>query len=222
METSRNAAIKDYINSLFIREDVDLLNAKKCNAILPNIAIPENVGKLLYLLTKLQNPKRILEIGTLGGYSTIWFAKAAPEAHIITLEVNPDHASIALDNFKSCNLLERIQLLEGDARATLQHFVETEEPPFDLIFLDADKENYPLYLPLMLKISRPGTLILTDNLIPKDEQINKSLPQDGISNGTYLYNSLLAAEKRLETILITTIVGSKGRLDALGASIVIE
>lgn len=217
----RNIDIKNYICSFFVKEDQDLLSIKKCasDVGLPKIAIPENVGKLLYILTKLQKPQRILEIGTLAGYSTAWLAKAAPEAKIITLECNSKHASIARTNFQNAHL-SQIEVLEDDALKTLQFLIEQKEEPFDLIFLDADKEGYPNYFPYLLKLSKTGTMLLTDNLIPKETPVNNPSTKEIEAIKTYQYNSLLAECPHIETILVTNIVGEKGRIDALGVSLV--
>lgn len=218
----RNADIKSYICQLFAKEDEDLLSIKESASYagLPKIAISENVGKLIYIFTKLQKPKRILEVGTLAGYSTAWLAKGAPDAKIITLECDPKHATVARSNFKQTHLNHRIEIIEDDASNTLNSFVESQEEPFDLIFLDADKKGYPKYLPYLLKLSKPGTLLLTDNLIPREEQINQPASNDLEATNIYHYNSLLSENPNLETILITTIVGDNGRVDALGVSII--
>jgi predicted O-methyltransferase YrrM len=222
MTKSRTQQISDYIRSTFVKEE-DLFLAIKRHAqqeALPNIAVPENVGKLLYLFTKLQKPKRILEIGTLAGYSTMWFASAAPDATITTIECNQKYANVARDNFKRSDLGNKIELIVENALKVLERYIQDGEPPFDLIFLDADKEGYPHYLPLMLALSRPGTLLLTDNLIPKHGEIKIPPPHDNIAASTYRYNELLTSHPKLETILVPTIVGEEGRIDALGISLV--
>lgn len=222
MTSNRNADVKSYICYHFAKEDSILQSAKKraVEAHLPHIAIPENVGKLIYMLVKLHKPKRILEIGTLAGYSTLWLAKGAPDAAIITLESNPEHAAVARENFKNAHLENKIELIEADAIESLKLFVERKERPFDLIFLDADKEAYPEYLPYLLTLSQPGTLLLTDNLIPKEDRINRPDPNDVNATSIYRYNSILAEHPHIETILITTIVGDCGRIDALGVSLI--
>ena len=222
MTSNRSAEIKKYICQTFVKEDQNLLDAKKHakDAGLPNISVPENVGKLLSMLTKLHKPERILEVGTLGGYSTLWLAKGAPDAKIITLEFDPKHAMIARENFQKAGKQNQILVIEGDAILTLTHFHETGEPPFDLIFLDANKEGYPLYLPLLLKLSKPGTLLLTDNLLPKENSINHPTQNDLEATGTYQYNDILASHPYIDTILVTTIVGEQGRIDALGVSLI--
>jgi predicted O-methyltransferase YrrM len=221
-KNERNAEIKNYICDYFAKEDKDLLAVKEqaLKAGLPNIAIPENVGKLIYILTKLRKPQHILEVGTLAGYSTIWLARAAPEARIITLECNPKHASIARENFQNLNLNNRIEIIEADAIQALRSLIEYYEQPFDLIFLDAEKKDYPIYLPYLLQLSKSGTLLLTDNLIPKAAKINAPASSELEAIKTYDYNLMLASYPTIETILVTTIVGDEGRTDALGVSLI--
>jgi predicted O-methyltransferase YrrM len=222
MTLERNAAIKRYIFDTFVEED-EMLRAIKRSMItggLPVIAVPENVGKVLYLLARLRSPKRILEIGTLAGYSTLWLARGAPTAHITTIEGSAHHASVASVNFAAAQINERVRLIQGNAEETLNSLIEEGEAPFDLIFLDADKENYPTYLPLMMSLSQPGTLILSDNLIPKEGGIGAPAANDLGAQGIYRYNQMLAADDRLESILLPMIVGDSGRVDALGLTLV--
>lgn len=216
----RNAAISDYIAATFVKESAPLQEAKKSSLQkgIPDISVPKSEGKLLYMLTLLQKPQRILEIGTLTGYSTLWFAQAAPSATIISLEYDPKHAELARENFKKTDY--NIQVLEGDAFDLLKEMVEQKVTPFDLIFLDADKDSYPTYLPYLLDLSKAGTMLLSDNLIPREVTINSPQKTDVQAQGIYKYNSLLANHPRLETILIPTIIEKWGRLDALGISIV--
>lgn len=217
MSDIRHAEIKSYIARLFVSETEAMQMAKQRakSAELPNIAVPENVGKLLSFFAKLQKPKRILEIGTQAGYSTLWLAQGAPDAEILTLECDPACARLARENFQAH---PRIQVIEGDALETLRSFITNKAEPFDLIFLDADKEGYPIYLPYLVNLARPGTLLLTDNLIPKAEPIDNPAHTNQIATQTYIYNKLLAAHPKLDTILIPTIVGEQGRIDALGIS----
>ncbi|MDB6081180.1 MAG: putative O-methyltransferase [Chlamydiia bacterium] len=217
----RNAAISEYITATFVHENDALGKAKKSSLQkgIPDISVPKAVGKLLYMLSLLQKPKRILEIGTLTGYSTLWLAQGAPDAEIITIEFDPKHAEIARSNFKRSS--SKIHLLEGDAADLLTDMITTKVEPFDLIFLDADKDSYPTYLPLIIALSRPGTLLLSDNLIPREAEINSPKSTDVQATGVYAYNTLLALHSRLETILVPTIVEKWGRLDALGISIVL-
>lgn len=213
----RNAQVKDYINSFFCHEEEFLLfareNSKKEG--LKEIHVPANVGKMLYLLAKIQSPKNILEIGTLGGYSTLWLAKAlSKEGRILTLECEQKHADVAGEHIKRAGFQDQVEIRVGDALESLSSLNET----FDLIFIDADKEQYPLYLDFAVKLSRPGTLILSDNLIPKRGPIRNPDPRDVEALAIYAHNQKMAQHPRLESTLFTTIVGDKGRLDALGVA----
>ncbi|MBI2742431.1 MAG: O-methyltransferase [Chlamydiales bacterium] len=224
MSLERNIEIKKYICSLFVNED-EILKTVRTNSKkerLPDIQVPSNVGKLLYMLTKLHAPKRVLEIGTLGGYSTIWIARAmGAEGRIISLDIDAHNIRVAKEHLALAGLQERVEIRFGRATELLQQMVESKEEPFDLIFIDADKVSYPDYLEYAVKLSSPGTLILSDNLIPKGGEIGGRGPdmQDE-EKGIYKFNQQMASHPRLETILIPTIVGEKGRIDALGLSIV--
>jgi predicted O-methyltransferase YrrM len=219
--SQRNAEIKNYICTHFAQEDQDLLTVTKNakSAEIPEIAVSSDIGKIIYLLAKLHRPKRILEVGTLAGYSTTWLSKAAPEAKIITLEYNPNFASVAKANFKELNLDHQIRIIEGDAKASMEKLIDEKTSPFDLIFLDAFNEEYPDLLPYILKLSSPGTMLLTDNLIPKEGQINFDEGRDLEAVKTYEYNAMLTRLPNVETVFIPTIVGKKGRTDALAVSI---
>ena len=216
----RNAAISYYIAETFVKESEDLQNAKKSSLQkgIPDISVPKAEGQLLYILTLLKNPKRILEIGTLTGYSTLWLAEGAPQAEIITIERDPKHAAIARENFKDTK--HNITIIEGNAVEILQELILKNSTPFDLIFLDADKDNYLIYLPLILKLAAKGALLLSDNLIPRETQINAPKAADAQATNIYKYNTLLANHPQLKTALAPTIVEKWGRLDALGISII--
>jgi predicted O-methyltransferase YrrM len=189
--------------------------------LLPSIEVPSTVGKLLYTLAKIHKPKRILEIGTLAGYSTIWLARALPpEGELLTIEFDQMHARVARENIENAGFSSQVTVIEGVASLILERMVGEKEEPFDLIFIDADKENYPLYLKFVLELSHPGSLILSDNLIPKETEIGSPDPSDIQACGIYKYNQEISTHPRLESILVTTIVGEKGRVDALGVSLV--
>jgi predicted O-methyltransferase YrrM len=224
-ELTRNQRIKDYISILCGTED-DVLAPIKEEAKahdLPDIHVPAHVGKLIHLIARLSSPKRVLEIGTLAGYSTIWLARALPVGgKLITIEGVPLHAEIAEENLKRAGLAESVEVRIGNAEATLKKMIETGEEPFDLIFIDADKENYPRYLELSLSLAKPGTVILADNLIPKGrpDEINSPHPKDLDARAIYAFNKAFVSHPKLDSVLATTIVGESGRVDALGISIV--
>lgn len=219
----RNIHIKNYINSLFAEEDPILTAVRERSkaAGFPNIHVPSTVGKLLYCLAKIQRPQRILELGTLGGYSTIWLARAlSPEGRMISIDRIPLHVSVSRENVRHAGLQDQVEVREGDASDMLIEMAANQEKPFDLIFIDANKDDYPLYLNLILPLTRSGTLILSDNLIPKEQEIGNPAPNDVEAQGIYQFNERIAKDPLFESILATTIVGEKGRVDALGISIV--
>lgn len=215
--------VKAYICNRFSTEDLVIEKARilaEKEALKP-IHVPANVGKMLYLLARLQNAKRVLEIGTLGGYSTLWLAKALPtDGKLITLECEKKNIEVAEKNFRSAGLQDLIEIRHGFASELMQQMIAEKEESFDLIFIDADKENYSDYLTLGLHLSRKGTLILSDNLIPKRGEIGFPDHRDKEALGIYAYNEIIAHHPGLEVALFPTIVGENGRIDALGVAIV--
>jgi predicted O-methyltransferase YrrM len=180
---------------------------------LPPIAVTANQGKLLNLLVRIHGARRVLEIGTLGGYSTIWLARALPPGgELVTLEANPDYAEVAAANIAAAGLADVVQLHVGPALETLPGLA-AEGVPFDFIFIDADKQNNPGYLEWSLKLSRTGTVIVCDNVV-RDGAI---LDPDGIDprgavgavQGIRRFYELLGAESRVSATAMQT-VGAKG------------
>jgi predicted O-methyltransferase YrrM len=222
--TARAIQIKNYITDLFAKEDDSLQAIRTISREkgLPEIEVPEAVGRLIYSLAKIQRPKRILEIGTLAGYSTLWLAKALREdGFLISLELNESNALIAKENIGLSGFFNKVEIRVGSADSLMDAMIEKGEEPFDLIFIDADKESYLSYLDRAIELSREGTLILSDNLIPKGEEIGAYHPSYTAGNSIYAFNEAIAAHPRLESTLVTTIVGNSGRIDALGLSIVV-
>ncbi len=161
-------AVDGYISGLFAKEDAALTSAlqEMSAAGMPEISVSPVLGKFLHMLARLAGARRILEIGTLGGYSTIWLGRALPEdGCLITLEIDPAHARVARRNLARAMLLGTVEVREGPALEVLPKLIAAGEEPFDLIFIDADKESYLEYFELSLKLSRPGTLIAADNVI---------------------------------------------------------
>ncbi len=176
---------------------------------LPDIQVSPLQGKLLYLLAKLGNVRRILEIGTLGGYSTIWLARALPsEGHLITLELEPKHAQIAEANVTRAGLAHLVEIQVGPALRSLAKLVEHGEAPFDLIFIDADKPSYSGYLELALKLSRRGTLIVLDNVVRRGDVVDDASSDLNVQ-GIRELNERLHRFGNLESTVIQT-VGVKG------------
>lgn len=177
---------------------------------LPPINISPNEGKLLYLLAKIAGARRILEIGTLGGYSALWFASALPvDGQLVTLEVVTAYATIARQNLERAGLLGRVDIRLGDARHTLDRMIATDESAFDIVFIDADKEGYPAYLDYALQLTHSGSLILADNVI-RDGKV--ATAADESSRAIHEFNQKLAGNPRLETILLPVL---RGKVDGL-------
>jgi predicted O-methyltransferase YrrM len=204
-------AVDRYISDLLVPPDRALEAALQASdqAGLPPINVAPNQGKFLHLLAKMQGAKRILEIGTLGGYSTIWLARALPVGgRLITLEFEPKHAEVARKNFAQAGLADIVELRLGPALETLKHLVAEKCRPFDFIFIDADKPGYPDYFIWALKLSRRGTCIVADNIIRQGAVIETN-HDDLRVQGVRRFNELLAAEPRVTATAIQT-VGSKG------------
>jgi predicted O-methyltransferase YrrM len=208
-------AVDQYIDENLIPPDPILDEVLRVNAAasLPSIDVAPNQGKLLYLLAKIQGAIRILEIGTLGGYSTIWLARALPsdpdsKAKLITLEVSPEHAKVALSNIDRAGLTSVVELRLGPALDSLAQLHREQTPPFDLIFIDADKPSLAAYLDWSLKLSRLGTVILCDNVIRKGAVINAQDDDPSVQGARRLFESL-KANPHLDATSLQT-VGSKG------------
>ncbi|HFK9552149.1 O-methyltransferase [Enterobacter hormaechei] len=166
-------SVDTYMISSLIPEDEVLQSVLENNkrAGLPEHDVAANQGQLLALFVRMTQARRILEIGTLGAYSSIWMARALPpDGKLITLEADPKHAAVARQNIHLAGLSDRIELIEGPALKSLENFGDV--PPFDLIFIDADKPNNPGYLEWSLHYSRPGTVIIGDNVVRDGEVIN--------------------------------------------------
>jgi len=179
------------------------------NAGLPAIDVSPLQGKLLYLLAKMQAAKTILEIGTLGGYSTIWLARALPpDGRLVTLEMEPKHALVAQQNIERAQLTPQVNIVVGPALESLPKIKAEKGGPFDLIFIDADKPNTWSYFQFALELARSGTLIIADNVVRKGEIIDAT-SQDPSVQGMRLFTERLAQEARVEATAIQT-VGAKG------------
>jgi predicted O-methyltransferase YrrM len=200
-----------YITDLMVPADPVLQRTLETSdaAGLPPISVAPNQGKLLLLLAQAMGAKRILEIGTLGGYSTIWLARALPaDGHLITLEADPKHAEVAQANIATAGLAAVVDVRLGLAGESLAQLVAEKCRPFDLIFIDADKEGYPEYFEWALKLARRGTLIIADNIVRYGEVANPKSDDPRVI-GVRRFNDLVAAEPRVSGTVIQT-VGSKG------------
>lgn len=211
--------IDTYIEKLFVPPDEALEAALRDAEAeqLPAIHVSPNQGKLLYLLARLAGARRILEIGALGGYSTIWLAKALPAGgRVITLEIDPKHAEIARRNLARAVPDVRTEVRVGNAAALLEQMIAARDAPFDLVFIDADKPAYRQYLELALQLSRSGTVILADNLI-RHGRVLEPTPDDENVRGAKAYNEAIASHPRLESIVLPII---RDTIDGLSLSIV--
>jgi predicted O-methyltransferase YrrM len=188
---------------------MDSILKANAEAGLPAIDVSPNQGKLLYLLAKLKGVKNILEIGTLGGYSSVWLARALPEdGHLVTLEFSEKHAKVAYENIRNAGLENKIDIIEGPALETLPTLKNKGFSYFDLIFIDADKPNNPNYFKWALELSRPGTVIIADNVVRNGKVIEDDT-EDLNVRGIRQFIDLLSAESRIDSTAIQT-VGSKG------------
>jgi predicted O-methyltransferase YrrM len=211
MNQEQWTAVDRYIAETVVPSDPALEAAIEAStkADLPAIAVTPNQGKLLQIFARLVQARRILEIGTLGGYSTIWLARALPEdGRLISLELNPKHAEVARGSIARAGLLKKVEIRLGRALDTLPTLAAEAIGPFDLIFIDADKASIPEYFKWSLKLSRVGSLIIVDNVVRKGAVIEAD-SSDADVQGVRRLNEMLATEKRVTATTIQT-VGSKG------------
>ncbi|MGH3145056.1 MAG: O-methyltransferase [Rubrobacter sp.] len=204
--------IDAYVEDLFSPPDEALEAAlrESRRAGLPEINVSPNEGRLLQLFTELVGARQILEIGTLGGYSAIHFARALPEdGTLLSLELEERHAEVARSNVERAGLSEKVEIRVGDARGQLAAMTESGEGPFDLVFIDADKEGYPEYLSWSLRLSRPGSLILADNTVRGGSVLD---PQDGSARATREFNERVARDPGLSGIVLPLI---RERIDGI-------
>ena len=212
MTQEKWTAVDTYLNALFVPSDpaLDKALAASSAAGLPAIAVSPTQGKLLYLLAQMQNARKILEIGTLGGYSTIWLARSLPAGgRVITLEVSPKHAEIAKENITAAAVAEKVEIRIGPALESLPKLLAENQGPFDLIFIDADKENNAPYLEWALRPSRRGTVIIVDNVV-RDGAVAEANNTDPAIQGIRRFNDLLVAKRHQVSATAIQTVGSKG------------
>ncbi|HUA10035.1 MAG TPA: O-methyltransferase [Candidatus Acidoferrales bacterium] len=211
MKTGRAVEVDDYLAGLFVGEDEVLAKALAASAAagLPPIAVSAMQGKLLYLLARTCAARRILEIGTLGGYSAIWLGRALPRAgRLISLEIDAKHAAVARKNLDAAGLADVVTIHVAPALTTLDRMIEEGAEAFDLIFIDADKPNNSEYVQRALKLSRSGTLIVVDNVV-RDGAVVDAKSDDPNVVGTRRCLEMMARERRLRTTVLQT-VGAKG------------
>ncbi|NEA18243.1 O-methyltransferase [Streptomyces halstedii] len=204
-------SVDDYFNGLLVEED-DALRAVAAHSgasHLPEHQVAPNQGKLLHLLARIQGARTILEIGTLGGYSTVWLARALPaDGRLVTLEADEGHAAVAAANIAGAGLDGTVDLRVGPALDSLPALADEGAGPFDLVFIDADKPSNPAYLDWALRLTRPGSVIVGDNVV-RDGAVIDPASTDPRVQGVRRFTELIAAHPRLTATTIQT-VGSKG------------
>ncbi len=204
-------AVDDYVTDLIVRPDAALEAAVAATAAagMPPISVSAPQGQLLGLLARMVGATRILELGTLGGYSTIWLARALPAGgRLISLEVDPRHAEVARANLAAAGMASMVEVRVGAALDTLPQLVDEGAGPFDLIFIDADKPNIPEYLTWSIKLSRPGTVLVVDNVVRDGGLVDASGTRPEVVGVRRLHEQL-AADDRVTATTIQT-VGAKG------------
>ncbi|MFW0786367.1 O-methyltransferase [Gordonia sp. CPCC 206044] len=203
--------VDDYFSDILTPEDPDLVAARESgtDTSMPNAEIAPNQGALLGLLTQIADAHRVLEFGTLAGYSTIWFARAVgPDGHVVTLELEDENARVARANFERAGLADRIDVLVGPATHSAQQLVDANTQPFDLVFIDADKPNNPTYLDAALKLTTPGAIIIIDNVV-RNGAVTQPNSGDPRVEGARAVTRDIAAHPDLDATAIQT-VGIKG------------
>jgi predicted O-methyltransferase YrrM len=225
VETGDNpvwAEVDGYFSDLFVPSDAQLDAVLRANAQqdLPPIDVTRLQGKFLGFLIRVSGARRVLEIGTLGGYSTLWMARALPEGgRIVTLELSPHHARVARSNLDNAGVLERVELRVAPAVESLTALVAEAVKPFDLIFIDADKQGYPEYLEWSLRLARVGTVIVADNVVRGGRVIEPGSDDVNVL-GVRRFAELVAQEPRLSATVLQT-VGTKG-YDGFALAVVVK
>lgn len=203
--------VDDYIADRLVHEDAALAAALIANAAggLPPMDVSAAQGKFLNLMVRMTGARRVLELGTLGGYSTIWMARALPaDGRLVTLEYDPKHAAVARSNIQRAGLSDKVTIHVGAAVDTLPVVAEQHPEPFDFIFIDADKPSNPIYLDWAVGLSRPGTVIILDNVIRDGKVLDPDDPDPRIV-GTRAAYEMIATHPRLSATALQT-VGTKG------------
>jgi predicted O-methyltransferase YrrM len=221
MNPEKWTEVDRYFVDLLVPADAALEEALRASVVagLPAINVAPNQGKLLQILAQVHGARKILEVGTLGGYSTIWLARALPVGgRLITLEADPVHAEVARANLARAGFSGVVEVRLGRASDTLPQIAAEGLGPFDFIFIDADKVGYPEYFGWALKLSRKGTVIIADNVV-RNGAVSDPASADASVQGVRRFNQLLAAERRVSATAIQT-VGSKG-YDGFAIAVVI-
>ena len=213
-------AVDDYIVDKLHLGDESLDSALRASdeAGLPSIQVSAAQGKFLHILARVHDARRILEIGTLGGYSTIWLARALPDdGKLITIEIDPKHAEVARANVTRAGIGSKVKVLTGNALEILPQLEKSREGPFDLTFIDADKASIPFYFECALRMSRKGSLVLVDNVVREGAVIEEN-SRDASVLGVRKLNDMLSGDDRVTATILQT-VGTKG-YDGLAIALV--
>ncbi|HYX33263.1 MAG TPA: O-methyltransferase [Oligoflexus sp.] len=211
MNQEQWTTVDDYFNGLLVKPDQALEKSLRLSdaAGLPPHNVAPNQGKFLQLVAQIRGAKNILEIGTLGGYSTIWLARALPsDGRLVTLEANPLHSEIAMKNIDEAGLGNLVEIRTGAALDLLKQLVSEQHEHFDLIFIDADKPNNPNYLEWALKLSKKGSIIIGDNVVRNGEVANAESHDPNV-NGVRSFIEMMSRDPRIDATAIQT-VGCKG------------
>lgn len=207
MNTEIFSEVDHYISNLLAPEDKALSDTitTLVSEGLPQHSISANQGKFLQVLMIACNAKRVLELGTLGGYSTIWLARALPEnGKVITIDVNAHHSDVARKNIDNAGLLHKVELRTGKALDILQELIANNKAPFDVIFIDADKPPYTEYFNYAVQLSRPGTLIICDNVIRNGKVVDKNSTDESV-RGVQRLNEMLSKNKNVTATILQTV-----------------
>ena len=200
-------AVENYLDKTLIPPDsaLDAALADAVAANLPAIQVASVHGKLLHLLARIMGARNILEIGTLGGYSTIWMARALPDGgRIVTLEADPKHADVAQKNFARAGVADKVELRLGKALDTLPKVAAEGRGPFDMFFIDANKSNMPEYFEWSLKLARKGSLIIADNVV-REGAVLDAKSKDADIQGIRRFLEMVGKEKRVSGTALQTV-----------------
>jgi len=214
--------VDHYISDVFGLDDPVLNEAIRATeaAEMPQIQVSAVLGRLLQVLAQVVNARRILEIGTLGGYSAIWLGRVLPPGgKLVTLELEERHAEVARSNIGHAGLSDRVDVIVGPAVASLERMASEAVDPFDMVFIDADKASYSAYLEWSIRLSRPGTLIVADNIV-RQGQVADASSSDPSVQGVRRFNELLAADDRVTGTVMQT-VGAKS-YDGIALAVVLD
>jgi predicted O-methyltransferase YrrM len=199
--------VDTYISRMLAHEDEILIETIQSldKEGLPQHSVSPNQGKFLQVMAILCNATKVLEIGTLGGYSTIWLARALPPGgKVITIELDPHHAAVAQANIDRAGLFDKVDLRVGAALDILQKIIDASEGPFDMIFIDADKPPYSLYFEYALRLSRPGTVIICDNVIREGKVLDNNSTDEKVQ-GVQRFNKMLGSNKQVTATILQTV-----------------